>query len=218
VSTNGNVIVSTKLWDFTHFYNIYSHESKKLKIDGEKVYAVVGGGHRGFFDKGKYFSAYKDGKVGLVDENLSIVIPFEYQTILPKRKNNFIAKLHGKYGVIDINNNKIVPFHYDGIDFTGHHPYFHVTQKLKEGLVDDKGKELLPCVYDIIYTTSLSNRFIVGSKGKSGLVDSNNKVIIAIVYDYIKYDFKKKKFLGGFLRKKGDWYDIHGNILKKERK
>src|SRR6218665_3907023 len=62
----------------------------------------------------------KDGKTnlyGILDKNLEIAVPFEYEELSKNLSNFMIAKKNGKWGVIDSKNNVIHKFIYNHIYF-----------------------------------------------------------------------------------------------------
>ena len=70
-----------------------------------------------------YIESYKEvyvvtrnDKYGIVSKSDGeIIIPMEYETLIPVSENLIIAEKDGKFGVIDFNQSAILPFEYDSI-------------------------------------------------------------------------------------------------------
>ena len=59
----------------------------------------------------------KDDKMGCLDTNGNVVIPFVYEGMAFTPKGNLLVKKDGKIGAIDGNGKEIIPCKYDDINF-----------------------------------------------------------------------------------------------------
>ena len=59
----------------------------------------------------------KDDKMGCIDTNGNVVIPFVYEGLAFTPKGNILVKKGEKIGAIDRNGKEILPCQYDDIDF-----------------------------------------------------------------------------------------------------
>lgn len=127
----------------------------------------------------------KADKMGLIDQQGRVLVPFEYQSIqfLPP----CIAIKNRKYGIITPFNELLYPFTCDEIEKVYSTNDFIAKQGKKYGLIDSSGQEILPFEYEDItpYDYNARNNFIVKQNGKYGIIDRNQKIIIPIEFDDI---------------------------------
>ncbi len=157
-----------------------------------------------------YYTAKKNGKMGILDEKFKVIIPFEYERIFPNKKN-FIAYKNGKAGVVNKENKVLLPFDYDRIS-----PQFYyciVEKGLKKGLLKDE-KLIIPIKYDEFDLDAKNNKnWIKAQKNdKWGFIDEQNQVKIPFNFekglkerDDSTFYFQKNSLTGVI--------DLKGNIL-----
>ncbi len=90
------------------------------------------------------------GKRSFLDENYTLILPFEYDSLLlMNRENYFIAIKNQKYGVVASGNRVILPFEYDKFDFSVKNTLI-VKSDNHYGVINAKKGVILPVVYDDI--------------------------------------------------------------------
>lgn len=104
-------------------------------------------------EKGEYV-VKRNSKYGVIDKNLNIIIPFEYDGIGEFSEGLASVIKNGKKGFIDKANRLIIPCEYDEPD-----PEWGVSDDFSEGLVN------------------------VSKDGKWGYINKSNKVVIPFIYD-----------------------------------
>jgi hypothetical protein len=149
--------------------------------------------------KGNDFSVFEEnGKVGLKDEQGSVLIPAQYDAIGWSNGqfslvNNVTGyRSHGQWGLINIQNNRITkPAYVDLSPGEGSllvaRKKIHGTVRIQTGCINTAGKEVIPFQYDGLRITSF--RAIVymknGHQFKHGLIDFENRLLIPIQYQNI---------------------------------
>ena len=104
-------------------------------------------------ESGEYI-VKKNSKYGVIDKDLNIIIPFEYDGIGVFSEGLASVIKNGKKGFIDKANRLIIPCEYDEPD-----PEWGVSDNFSEGLVN------------------------VSKDGKWGYINKSNKVVIPFIYD-----------------------------------
>lgn len=104
-------------------------------------------------ESGEYI-VKKNSKYGVIDKDLNIIIPFEYDGIGVFSEGLASVIKNGKKGFIDKANRLIIPCEYDETD-----PEWGVSDDFSEGLVN------------------------VSKDGKWGYINKSNKVVIPFIYD-----------------------------------
>lgn len=95
------------------------------------------------------YMAHKDGKAGVLKEDHSVLVPFNYTDINYNIKQNLIyVKQDSLYGILKTDGTAFMPVEFDEIMFDG--TYYKVTKGKKVGLYDSEGKELIPPCFDNI--------------------------------------------------------------------
>jgi hypothetical protein len=140
-------------------------------------------------DKEKSFLFLSDNKYGLLDSNLQVKIPAQYQSLELVFPGKIAARQQGKVVFINMNGKLISPAKYDLIES------FHndnmggyenglakVRIQKKKGLINSYAKVIVPVIYDEI--ESFSNGLaVVKRNGKYGFVNSKGKEVIPAIYN-----------------------------------
>jgi hypothetical protein len=138
------------------------------------------------------FIAEKNSKIGLINFNENLIIPFEYEDIISEDFGNIFVKKDGKWGVVSKDHEILLPCIYDYITYASddEHNESHnyvVVQNDKFGKVNIKGEEIFPCIYDGITTWveygPKGHYVMIGDK--MGLIDYNGNTIIPIQFEGI---------------------------------
>ena len=104
-----------------NFYGRSSMDFSKVNIEKRADDIVSNSNYKALASYGNYVAAEKNGKVGVLDNNGNIIVPFEYDTELGTftrawddnfENGYFILSKDNKYGVINKNGKTIVPFNY----------------------------------------------------------------------------------------------------------
>ncbi len=156
--------------------------------------------HEGQMDR-LYFMAYhpkdrdKKNKIGLLDENGKVVVPFDYCYISPTMSSEdesnddlyFIVKkeLDGldAMGMANDKGKLVVPVKYDFVQVFNKGFFRTKTNDNKYGIYSEKDKEIIPPVYMFIslFGKNLFNVVEYGSDySRNGIIDEKGKVFIPI--------------------------------------
>ena len=153
-----------------------------------------------------YYTAYENGKFGVINDNGEIVINNEYDEIISipnnskpificiydvndkegtyktkviNEKNEEILKGYDKTEAIDNFDSKQNIWYEDNV--------LRVNKNGKYGLINFEGKEVLPCEYDEIKALkSIKSNLLVKKAGNVGLVNEKGQTIIPVQYKEIK--------------------------------
>jgi len=124
-------------------------------------------------------SVRKDGKAGIIDKKGTVLIPFEYETLInySNSKNYAVAtKKEGSktlYGLVSLQNKIIIPLEYETVILDSN--LVVVKKNSKFGLMDLTGKTLLPAEYTEL-TSYAKDRVLRAEKdGKYGYIDPAGK-------------------------------------------
>jgi len=149
------------------------------------------------------FIAKRDGKIGGVDTNNQIVIPFEYYKYSIEMNKEYtkarllVLEKNGKVHCLDSTLKKIPFSDYDDIEYLNDYQDYYgkdaflVKKNEKFGIVDIKDSVIVPIEYEDIdgsYDEICS--YITKKNGKYGLVILKNRRTIPPKYDNIKYFYK----------------------------
>lgn len=153
-----------------------------------------------------YFSAYQNGKWGIIDNNGEIVLNTVYDemVVVPNNKKAVFIYTYdineetGEYKTKVLNDKAQEIFkEYDKVEAIDNYDskqniwfedtVIKVQKDGKYGLVDLDGKKVLDCEYDsIVSLKSVTENFIVEKDGKFGLVNSKGQAIIETKYSKIE--------------------------------
>ena len=115
-------------------------------------------------DKSQYLFAFKkNGMIGVMHNNGSVLIQPVYEYVEYAFDNRFIVMLDGKFGVIDQLSNWIIEPKYTYID-NPHKSYFRIYDFSKKGLTDENGKIIVPIEFSEVYS-SLSGIVTLNENG-----------------------------------------------------
>lgn len=137
----------------------------------------------------------KDGKVGFVDVNNKLVIPFQFDYSDKCRTYEIGYLFHdgycvmtnkdGKFGLIDINGNWVVEPEYDELWNACENGNRIVVNDGKHGVLDSCFKVLYPTEY--FYVDVLSDGFVLTKDGKMWQVDLEGNVVNPFMFDGSEY-------------------------------
>ena len=166
-----------------------------------------------------YFSAYTNGKWGIINNKGEKVIDTQYDEIIVvpnKNKAVFLCTYDindetGEYKTKAVNEkNTEIYKGYDKIEVIDNYDskqniwieenVLRVQKNGKYGLIDLEGKQVLECKYDNIYSLkSVNDNLIVELDGKLGLVNSKGQIIIDA--KYTKINILKEGYKDAYLVK-----------------
>jgi hypothetical protein len=138
-----------KQWDGEKFkYGFYKKDTEEHLT--EAVYDTL---HYKYLHKKRFgfYHAKKSNKWGLLKEDRSIWVPFNYDKLHYNShiKDYYISvENQGKYGILDGDGKVILSAIYDDILYDGVN--YKVIQNGKTGIMDSVGKELIPVCFDVI--------------------------------------------------------------------
>lgn len=147
-----------------------------------------------YYNKG--FLVKKDSKMGAINREGEIILPFEYDSIYyPRLENHLYASKNNKFGVIDFNGKIIIPFEYENItrvwyDHNDEQENNLIVQKNKKlGTINLKNEIVIPLIYDGICTwiEYSPDDHYVKLGDKYGMVKPNGEVLIPAQYDELYY-------------------------------
>lgn len=204
-------IVKPKYWgigeygeailEHEYFVLIPSSEDDHYKIatsDGavqEFIYALDG------CHFGDYLLAHKNGRPGMYNATGELVVPHEYDTIIPWRdeetKEIFVFEVHddGNRRLYSINGT-LLPENYDSFTTDDEGTYLSWTTEGKVGIMDRAGNILVPAEYDryqahyfrdehINRVISPEGLITLQKDGQWGVLNTNGEVITPFEYDQI---------------------------------
>jgi len=119
----------------------------------------------------------RDGKLGYIDKNGTVVIPIAYDWARPFSGGMAQVELNGKYGVINTSGSVVVPLKCDDIRYFSE-GIIAVRIDKKWGFIDKAGKEIVAPKYDLALDFS-EGMAEVRLGDKSGFVDKTGKEVIA---------------------------------------
>lgn len=157
------------------------------------------------------------GKVGAIDANGVLKIPFQYDVLNPFQEGIASAALNKKYGAIDKTGKTVIPFQYDGMGSfsegwapvlqNGKYGFINKAGKLMEfskAPGDDAKAQTQSKAYDV--KEKLLDFFVVvngstpaatageNTGGKFGILSASEKEIIPPKYDWVSLDTSVKAF------------------------
>jgi hypothetical protein len=141
----------------------------------------------------EFFTVFKDGKWGLVDNNSEPILKMEYEEMKPfvfSYLRTLKVKQNGKYGLIQIDSaavaKKVAELVYDDIGIDDDSYKIRIAQgNMKDYLFD--GKPYFDLVYNDVLYFSKYRQFTIKSGKKWGVALENKKVIIKPGYDKIMF-------------------------------
>ncbi len=137
------------------------------------------------------YEVNKNGKYGILNYKLEVILPFEYDDILPAGTKNIIVVKDGKKGLMNLENLKKPSVYYDllegGVDFT----QFRVRLNGKYGYLNDDGEVLMPIEYDYL-GHNIYGIFPVHKDGKYYFLSMSSGVVMEDNYQ-MTGDFTSKQ-------------------------
>lgn len=93
----------------------------------------------------------KQGKVTLVDRDLKLLLPFEYEDVSESKSGYFVVRKNGKYGLVDTSNKVKIPLIYKELYFNcKENLLIAKNEKAHYGIISLSGDILLPFEYSSI--------------------------------------------------------------------
>ena len=140
----------------------------------------------------------KDGKIGFINEQNDVVIPFLFDYTDKCRMYDFGYVFHNGYcamtdadgnlGLIDKNGNWVVEPEYDEIWAPHKSGYRVIVKDSKHGVLDSTGTIVYPAEYG--YISIISDGFVLNKGGKKWQVDFDGNTVQPFMFDntyYLKY-------------------------------
>ena len=140
----------------------------------------------------------KDGKIGFINANNEVVIPFQFDYTDKCRMYDFGYLFHNGYcimtntdgdlGLIDKSGNWVVEPTYDEIWAPHESGYRIIVDNSKHGVLDSRGNVVYPAEYG--YVDVLSDGFILTKGGKKWQVDFKGNTVQPFMFDgtyYLNY-------------------------------
>ncbi|MCR5394500.1 MAG: WG repeat-containing protein [Bacteroidales bacterium] len=155
----------------------------KVIVSHTRKYEDVGVGSYGFY------SVTKKDKVGLIDSNGQLIIPFSWDEdcLVDYTKEGFtqpliIVSRHEKYGAINLKGKIIIPLIYSDLYAFGD-GLLYATLNDKSGAIDENGNTVIPFEYDDTGYFHIDNGLIpVAKDGLYGCINRKNEVVIPFKY------------------------------------
>ena len=140
----------------------------------------------------------KDGKIGFINEQNDVVIPFLFDYTDKCRMYDFGYVFHNSYcamtdadgnlGLIDKNGNWVVEPEYDEIWAPHKSSYRVIVKDSKHGVLDSTGTIVYPAEYG--YISIIPDGFVLNKGGKKWQVDFDGNTVQPFMFDntyYLKY-------------------------------
>lgn len=140
---------------------------------------------------GNYFMVKKKGKWGLLNEEMKVLMPFEYDELnersyWPGTTQVFQVKKDGKSGILDAYNNTVIPFTYRYIDWSYVSPGCVIAMNdTAYGVINMRNEVVVPFVYSN-WEYRHSGEINVFRKGKAGMIDCGGNILIPLEYENIR--------------------------------
>lgn len=140
----------------------------------------------------------KDGKIGFINDQNDVVIPFQFDYTDKCRMYDFGYVFHNGYcamtdadgnlGLIDKNGNWVVEPAYDEIWAPHKSGYRVIVKDSKHGILDSIGAIVYPAEYG--YISIIPDGFVLNKGGKKWQVDFDGNTVQPFMFDntyYLKY-------------------------------
>ena len=140
----------------------------------------------------------KDGKIGFINDQNDVVIPFQFDYTDKCRMYDFGYVFHNGYcamtdadgnlGLIDKNGNWVVEPEYDEIWAPHKSGYRVIVKDSKHGVLDSTGTIVYPAEYG--YISIISDGFVLNKGGKKWQADFEGNIVQPFMFDgtyYLKY-------------------------------
>ena len=159
----------------------------------------------------------KDNKIGFIDKNNTVVIPFQYPMYASYapytyRFYNGYCKMtdeKGRCGLIDHEGKWVIEPKYQRIKKPVFGKYRKVKLDGKWGLLDENLRLILPIKYDqITVVDSMAQRFEVTYNGKMYEVDRSGKLLNQLGYAYMHPFYEPQGRYGSYERTSGRYIQV----------
>ena len=137
----------------------------------------------------------KDGKIGFINDQNNVVIPFQFDYTDKCRMYDFGYVFHNGYcamtdangnlGLIDKNGNWVVEPEYDEIWAPHKSGYRVIVKDSKHGVLDSTGTIVYPAEYG--YISILPDGFVLTKSGKQWQVDFEGNTVQPFMFDNTYY-------------------------------
>ena len=158
--------------------------------------------------------AKEDSLFGLIDQNGSVILPFEYDQIGECADSLCLVVKDGKYGYVNVKGDLAIPLNFDFKlealtwgRFDAGYAKFH--QKGKYGILDSLGKKTFPAIFQDVGDYRQKDLIAVKKRGQWGYSNENLSLMIPYEYDYA-ISFRQHL---GLVKKEGAW-----NLIDQEAK
>ena len=214
INSDGKVIVPLKYSGIETFYEkkyaafLKVYQEDKVALFDKKGKQITPFQYTNILSFYDMFIAYNGNKMGLLSTSGSIVLPVEYDKIVPtktKDKKLLLLQKNNRYSFLGFDGKLLTTEDFLSVQYIMDgdlilHPYSKSGNYLlkvestqnKFGLFDEGKQQLVvPCEYDQILQKIEINQdaYLVVRKGKkTGIINQNNKVIIPFEYHSIQFE------------------------------
>lgn len=174
-STNKVLILTTLKQSYRDEHYVYSDTKNVVLSIG--CYPLISEGLLRVYN-------YENGRFGFVNEDLEIVIPYNYHAVYSFIDGYAEVKKDGRYGIIDTRNRIIVPIIYRNI--IRFQDWFKVLgdDNRSYGAYNNKLKLIIPVIHDNVFEQY--GVLIVGKDGKYGAYLKDGKQIAKTEHNAIR--------------------------------
>jgi len=142
----------------------------------------------GRIDRTKHICARQNGKVGLVDFQHKVVLPFEFEYLMWVEDNVVCIFKDNRYGLVTLDGRPILPVEHGIIHSHYAHGLFGVNtpDAKKRGLVDSTGVFVLPIEYAQV--NLIAGRSLIAAKNmdaKIAIFDLRGKQLTDFLFEFI---------------------------------
>ncbi len=150
------------------------------------------------FHQNKLILQHSNGKFGVMDTSLRVLIDFKYDKLeaISANLGYLLYSRNGKTGAMDYFGKELLTEKYEELRYDNHNEQerdiFKVKRKGKWGVVNFENEILLPCEYDSIKFLGHWNRpkeklWVVGKNERFGVVDKDNQIFVPFEYHWISH-------------------------------
>jgi hypothetical protein len=208
---------------------VFNRQYKQLVVNvlGQNEVQVISTMEYDWFEKVgdndiQIFSARPSGgKMGIVDLNNRVLLPFEYPKIIRFSGNLIVVINENEFcGLVNFQNQLLVPMIYRSIDYTENPNVLMVyDERWKKGMIDSMGKVIIPIQYT--FCGLLNNLDFVKCKTMNShysLWDLNGKQLTSDIYENFSGEKTHPTLIFGYLSDKKKWHilDRNGQVLNRD--
>lgn len=126
------------------------------------------------------------GAWGLVDSNANLLIPAEYNELIPPVGQEVFLKSENGWGTYDLNGDSIaIQPQYKSLERLGPNRLVMVLNELS-GVIDNQGRTIIEPRYDGVYPGGEGDHLVFEKNFKMGLMDSFGNELIPALYQSVK--------------------------------